>query len=154
MISAVTSAVETLYCDDSIRLRLKPDGDWTGHLDGAWWPRSRNLNHDLPIVLDAAASRLATIKRVIYRIPEWDAAPKQLRYCGRMVSLDGYQYQKPDTIYISDLNHRRLILLIIPPMTDPHHAHDVMTRAADPDSTWSPSALLQLEPLAAARRAG
>lgn len=154
MISAVTSAVETLDCDNSIRLRLKPDGDWSGHIDGAWWPRSQDLNQDLPAVLDAVASRLGTIKRVIYRITEWDTAPKQLCYWGRMVSLDGYRYQRPDTIYISDLDHRRLVLLVVPPMTDPHHAHDVMTRAAEPGSTCSPTALLSIEPLAAARRTG
>jgi len=144
----------TFQSSDSVRLRLKPDGDWSGYVDGAWWPHSRDLVQELPMVLDAAASRLGTVKRVIYRIQEWDAAPRQLRYGDRMVSLDGYRYQRADSVYISDLDRRQLVLLVIPPMTDPHVAHDVMTRAATPGGTSAPTALLPTEPLSAERRAG
>ncbi|WP_078313128.1 MULTISPECIES: DUF5994 family protein [unclassified Mycobacterium] len=139
----------TFESDDSIRLRLKPDGDGSGYVDGAWWPHSRDLTQDLPTLLDAAGPRLGAVKRVIYRIQEWDAAPKQLRYGDRMVSLDGYRTQRADTIYISDLDRRQLVLLVVPPMTDPHLAHDVMTNAAVPGSTAAPAVLL-----AGTRRAG
>ncbi|WP_078277688.1 DUF5994 family protein [Mycobacteroides franklinii] len=151
---ATPATLVTFQSSDPVRLRLKPDGDWSGYVDGAWWPHSRDIAQELPTVLDAAASRLGTVKRVIYRIQEWDAAPRQLRYGDRMVSLDGYRYQRADTVYISDLDRRQLVLLVIPPMTDPHVAHDAMTKAATPGSTSAPTALLPTEPLSAARRAG
>ncbi|WP_286143944.1 DUF5994 family protein [Mycobacterium sp. D16R24] len=73
---ATLAAPATFESDDSIRLLLKPDGDGSGHVDGAWWPHSRDLTQDLPVLLDAVAPRLGAAKRVIYRIQEWEAAPK------------------------------------------------------------------------------
>lgn len=151
---ATLAAPATFESDDSIRLLLKPDGDGSGHVDGAWWPHSRDLTQELPMLLDAVAPRLGAVKRVIFRIQEWDAAPKQLHYGDRTVSLDGYHSQRMDTIYISDLDRRQLVLLVVPPMTDPHFAHDVMTSAAVPGSTAAPTELMSVELLAATRRAG
>jgi hypothetical protein len=37
--------------------RLRPAAPVTGHVDGAWWPRTRELTPELPTLLAAAAAR-------------------------------------------------------------------------------------------------
>jgi len=46
------------------RLRLKPAAPAMGHVDGAWWPRTRDLTAELPALLAAVAARLGRIDRV------------------------------------------------------------------------------------------
>lgn len=36
-----------------VRLQLKPEGPTTGFVDGAWWPRSRDLAAELPSLATA-----------------------------------------------------------------------------------------------------
>jgi hypothetical protein len=35
----------------TLRLKLKPKAPTTGYVDGAWWPRSRDLSAELPALL-------------------------------------------------------------------------------------------------------
>jgi hypothetical protein len=54
MTSAFTSrSAPRSASDDSqhLRLRMKPRGPVTGFVDGAWWPRSRNLAAEVPALL-------------------------------------------------------------------------------------------------------
>src|SRR2546429_6174405 len=52
------------------RLRLKPAAPVTGYVDGAWWPRNRDLSAELPSLLAALGSRLARIVRGTYQLGE------------------------------------------------------------------------------------
>src|SRR5439155_16889727 len=46
------------------RFQLRPEAPTTGHVDGAWWPRSRDLAAELPALLAALAARLGRVHRV------------------------------------------------------------------------------------------
>jgi hypothetical protein len=41
-----------------LRLRLRPKALTTGYVDGAWWPRSRDLAAELPALLAVLTVRL------------------------------------------------------------------------------------------------
>ncbi|HVW42390.1 MAG TPA: DUF5994 family protein, partial [Amycolatopsis sp.] len=41
----------------ALRLRLKPKAPTTGYVDGAWWPRPRDLSAELPALLAVLAVR-------------------------------------------------------------------------------------------------
>jgi len=45
-------------------MKLKPKAPATGYVDGAWWPRSRNLSAELPALQAVLAVRLGRIRRV------------------------------------------------------------------------------------------
>ncbi|PND54552.1 hypothetical protein CRM90_27370 [Mycobacterium sp. ENV421] len=119
------------------RLRLKAQAPQTGYHDGAWWPRSDDLTTELPDLLAVLSVRLGPIDRVLYKLNDWAKAPTTLAANGRSVRLDGYRLPPPSTIEVLGFNGDRIVLLVIPPQTDPGLAHTVMMAAAAPgdDST-------------------
>jgi hypothetical protein len=48
-----------------LRRRRKPKAPTTGYVDGAWWPRSRDLAAELPVLIAVLAARLGSIVRVV-----------------------------------------------------------------------------------------
>ncbi|MDT5096352.1 MAG: hypothetical protein QOC76_89 [Mycobacterium sp.] len=119
------------------RLRLKPKAPSTGHVDGAWWPRSDDLTHELPDLLAVLSVRLGPIDRVLYNFAEWAKVPQRLVTGGRTIRLDGYRLQPANTLQVLGLGREQIFLLVVPPQTDPDDAHHTMMTAAAPgnDST-------------------
>jgi uncharacterized protein DUF5994 len=118
------------------RLRLKPKAPVSGHVDGAWWPRTDDLITELPDLLAVLSVRLGTIDRVLYNLAEWAQMPKRLTTGGRAVRLDGYRLQPANTVQVMGLGRDKMLLLVVPPHTDPETAHEAMMTAAAPkDST-------------------
>jgi len=132
--------------DHTPRLRLKPKAPHTGYVDGAWWPRSDDLTTELPDLLVVLSVRLGRIDRVLYKFNDWAKAPTKLATGGRAVRLDGYRLQPPNTIEVLGLNRKRIVLLVVPPHTDPDRAHTTMMAAAAPDNDSTVDGLLMISP--------
>ncbi|WP_246843090.1 DUF5994 family protein [Allokutzneria sp. NRRL B-24872] len=113
----------------ALRLKLKPKAPTTGYVDGAWWPRSRDLSTELPPLLAVLAIRLGRLQRVSYNLTTWDAAPRRVHIDGHQVRLSGFRTQHPHTVDVIGLDGLRLTLLVLPPRTDPVTAHQVMMAA-------------------------
>ncbi|KAB7755730.1 MULTISPECIES: DUF5994 family protein [Mycobacteriaceae] len=130
------------------RLRLKSKAPHGGYVDGAWWPRSDDLTHELPDLLAVLSVRLGRIDRVSYRLNSWANAPRKLTTGGRAVRLDGYRLQPRNTIEVRGLDddRDRLILLVIPPRTDPGDAHATMMTAAQSGNAGTVDGLLMISP--------
>ena len=124
------------------RLRLKPKAPMSGHVDGAWWPRTDDLTTELPDLLTVLSVRLGPVDRVLYNLAEWAQMPKRLNTGGRAVRLDGYRRQPANTLEVLGLGRQKILLLVVPPQTDPETAHDAMMTAAAPSDTTSVSDLL------------
>ncbi|WP_394619990.1 DUF5994 family protein [Lentzea sp. JNUCC 0626] len=116
------------------RLRLRPEAPVSGYVDGAWWPRSRDLAAELPALLAAPAVRLDGITRVSYGLAEWEAAPRRLVADGVRVRLNGFWTRPAHTLDLIAGDRRRLTLLVVPSDTDPFAAHHMMTSAARQDN--------------------
>ena len=78
----ITKPLRSRGSDTDVRLRLKPAAPSSGHVDGSWWPRSRDLATELPTLLAAVAARVGSTERVSYHLGDWDPV-------GRSVDLDG-----------------------------------------------------------------
>jgi hypothetical protein len=130
------------------RLRLKSKAPHSGYVDGAWWPHSDDLAAELPDLLAVLSVRLGRIDRVSYRLGAWANAPRKVTTGGRAVRLDGYQLQPLNTIEVRGLDddRDRLILLVIPPRTDPDDAHATMMAAAQPENAATVDGLLMISP--------
>lgn len=128
----------------TLRLRLKPKAEPTGHVDGAWWPRSRDLAEELPELLRVLGVRLGHIHRVVYRAQEWAVAPAQALIDGKRVLLDKSYYQPPDTIRLEGGHGKRHTLFVVPPWGFPHFAHDAMMTAASPNNATTVADLLEI----------
>lgn len=114
------------------RLRLKPKAPTSGHVDGAWWPRSDDLSHELPDLLAVLSVRLGPLDRVMYNLAEWAKVPRRLTTGGRTIRLDGYRIQPANTLYVRGNGREQILLLVVPPHTDPDEAHETMMAAAAP----------------------
>lgn len=126
------------------RLRLKPKGQPSGYVDGAWWPWTDDLTTELPDLLAVLSVRLGRIERVLYKFGEWVTAPRKLVTGGRAVRLDGYKRQPSNTLEILGVNRDQLVLLIVPAHTDPEQAHDSMMAAAGPGNDATVDDLLMV----------
>jgi hypothetical protein len=136
------------------RLRLKAKAPHGGYVDGAWWPHGDDLAVELPDLLAVLSVRLGRIDRVSYRLGAWANAPRKLTTGGRAVRLDGYRLQPRNTIEVRGLDddRDRLILLVIPPRTDPDDAHTTMMAAAQSDNAATIDGLLMISPRGRDRR--
>ncbi|WP_123029214.1 DUF5994 family protein [Mycolicibacterium stellerae] len=128
--------------DNTPRLRLKPKAPTTGHVDGAWWPRSGDLSHELPDLLAVLSVRLGVVDRVMYNLAEWATVPRRLTTGGRAVRLDGYTRQPANTLQVRGMNREQILLLVVPANTDPDDAHEAMMSAAAPGNALTVDDLL------------
>jgi hypothetical protein len=137
---AVTANEQPRY---PLRLRLRPKAPTTGYVDGAWWPRSRDLAAELSALLAVLSVRLGEIPRVSYNLTEWDTAPGQIAVHGVRVRLSGFWSRPPHTVDVVAGDRSRLTLLLVPPDANPSAAHHAMMRAARRENTDSAEVLLR-----------
>ena len=131
------------------RLRLRSlDAPSGRHLDGGWWPHSRDLAQELPPLVTELSRTGFTTVRVVYRLHGWTETTRRMTIAGRRISLGGYRKQADDTIALLDgSGQRRLELLVIPPGTDPAVADRALTQAAlDGDPESGAEVLLRAQP--------
>jgi Family of unknown function (DUF5994) len=126
----------------TLRLTLKPQAPATGYVDGAWWPRSRDLSTELPALLAVLAVRLGGVLRVSYNLATWDAVPRRLDVNGRQLRLGGFHAQHAHTVDVIGANGACLTLLVLPPGADPVAAHRTMITASRRDNVDSIDHLL------------
>jgi Family of unknown function (DUF5994) len=125
-----------------LRLRLKPAGSTSGYVDGAWWPRSRDLTAEVPALATVLAVRLGSVWRVVYPLVAWDTAPTRIRHDGHPIRLEGFHSQDEHAITVVSLDARRIRLLVIPPDTDETTGHDVLMAATRRDNADAPATIL------------
>jgi uncharacterized protein DUF5994 len=85
------------------------------HVDAAWWPRSRELQAELPGLLDVLWSAGREVSRVSYASHSWLPVPRQLRIEGRRVRLGGFVHGDQSMISLRDsAGAERIDILVIP----------------------------------------
>lgn len=126
-----------------LRLRLKPQGSAaSGYVDGAWWPRSRDLTAELAELAEALAVRLGTVERVAYALSAWNVAPRKADVVGFRVRLEGFTHQDRNVIHVTGSNRGRISILVVPPeMTEPA-GDDAMMAAVLRDNADRPEEIL------------
>jgi hypothetical protein len=126
-----------------LRLRLKP-AQSCGFVQGAWWPRSSHLIDELPALLMALSRRLGHIDRIIYDENGWAPAPPCIDHAGATVDLRHSNDQSNNTLSITGEKVGRLVLLVVPPYTDPVFAYATIMTAASPHDASTADELLAI----------
>lgn len=114
-----------------------------GFIDGAWWPTSRDLEHELPDLIRAMSDEGVDIRRVSYNRNWWQPAPSRIRCGGQVVRLGGFAYQ--DELLIGLVEESRTFrrdFLVIDPRTDAAQAEAALKLAAESGGTDRPAALM------------
>jgi hypothetical protein len=125
-----------------LRLRLKPADRSGGAVQGAWWPRSDQLFIELPPLLAALTPRVGSVDRVIYDETSWAPQSLRMEFRGRSIILEGSSTTSPNTLSVIGKGLGRLVLLIVPPYTNPTRAYTAVMAASKPDDVSSPDELL------------
>ncbi|MER5184283.1 DUF5994 family protein [Streptomyces sp. NPDC002896] len=113
------------------RLSLTPSSTVLGRLDGAWWPRSRNLFRALPALADALIGPSELVTRVTVNPVGWPVIPRTIPVSGHIVHVGWFtDEQHPHTLVLLSRTVGRWNLLVVPPETGAAAAARLMYAAA------------------------
>ncbi|WP_210590362.1 DUF5994 family protein [Streptomyces sp. GESEQ-35] len=131
--TATTTSTRTATPPSAARVALKsPTG--RGLLDGAWWPRSRDLATELPALADVLDPLWGRITRVAVNPMLWPVVPRKVTVRDRVLKVGWFTPElDPHKLLLLSYGTGRWDLLVIPPETDAATAARFMTAACDPD---------------------
>ncbi|MEV5777917.1 DUF5994 family protein [Streptomyces antimycoticus] len=116
------------------RLALKTEGRSRGLLDGAWWPRSRDLLSELPLLTDVLDPLWGRITRVAVNPEYWPVIPRKVPVDGHIVKVGWFTPEiDPHKLLLLSYGSGRLDLLVIPPESGADSAARLMAAASDYD---------------------
>ncbi|MFF1445102.1 DUF5994 family protein [Streptomyces sp. NPDC058295] len=128
----------------SLRLSLAPVGTAPALLDGAWWPRSRDLAAELPVLAAVLDPLWGRITRVTVNPTHWPVVPHKVPVGGHVVKVGWFlAEQDPHELLLLSYRTGRWNLLVVPPRTDPASAAWLMAAASDPRGTSTASRLME-----------
>ncbi|MFI1648688.1 DUF5994 family protein [Streptomyces avidinii] len=122
-------------------LRLETTQSREGLLDGAWWPRTRDIETELPALITALTEHLGPITRVGVDASAWNALPTRLVIDDQIVHLDSDPVGD-DTVLITRGHNDHFALLVVPPDTTADAAREAMARAVRADNITQAAQIL------------
>lgn len=122
-------------------LRLETTQSREGLLDGAWWPRSRDVAAELPSLITALTQHLGTITRVGLDATAWQDIPTRLVVDDQVVHLDSAPVGD-DTVLVTRGHNDHFTLLVVPPLTTAVAAREAMARAVRADNITQAAQIL------------
>jgi len=126
-----------------LRMSLAPSGSAPALLDGAWWPRSRDLWAELPSLTAVLDPLWGRITRVTVNPAHWPTVPRKVPVDGHVVKVGSFPTQQdPHQMLLLSYRVGRWDLLVIPPQTSPVSAAWLMAAASDPLRTSTASQLM------------
>ncbi|MFF4347355.1 DUF5994 family protein [Streptomyces sp. NPDC001530] len=131
------------------RLALKSVNPSRGsvELDGAWWPRSRDLTCELSALADVLDPLWGRITRIAVNPRYWPIIPRKIFVNGHVVKVGWFTSElDPYKILVLSLTAGRWDLLVIPPETSAPSAARLMAAAsASTDPAMTATALMTAE---------
>ncbi|MCX4977824.1 DUF5994 family protein [Streptomyces sp. NBC_00620] len=127
-----------------LRLMLAPAGTTPALIDGAWWPRTRDLAAELPALTAVLDPLWGRITHVTVNPTFWPVVPRRVPVHGHVVRVGWFKAeQDPHKLLLLSYTAGRWDLLVIPPETSPATAARLMTTATDPSRSLTASGLIQ-----------
>ncbi|MPY61047.1 DUF5994 family protein [Streptomyces spongiae] len=113
------------------RLALKPMGTSRRGLDGAWWPRSRDLPSELSALAEVLDPLWGRITRIAVNPRYWPSLSRGMHVNGLVVKIDwSVRELDPHKITVVSYTAGRWDLLVIPPETGAPAAARLMATAS------------------------
>jgi hypothetical protein len=131
------------------RLALRSESSFAGsaELDGAWWPRSRDLLSELPALADVLDPLWGRITRIAVNPRHWPILPPRIFVNGHVVKVGWFTAAlDPHAILLLSFTAGPWNLLVIPPETGAARAARLMAAAsADTVPPMTATALMAAE---------
>jgi hypothetical protein len=122
-------------------VRLETTHERQGVLDGAWWPRSRDIAAELPALIGALAEYLGPVTRIGLDATAWERLPTRLVVDDRVVHIDSFPVGD-DTVLVTRGEADYFSLLVVPPHATPEAARAAMAEAVRADNVAQAAQIL------------
>ncbi|MGZ8178938.1 DUF5994 family protein [Williamsia sp. SKLECPSW1] len=128
---------------DGARFALKAHPTRGDHVDGAWWPASRDLAAEIGGLLDALAPRATPAGRVVVNIADWDLPHNRIIHHDNVVRLDSYRFWPTHLLKVRTVGDTDSVtLMVIPPEAPAEAAERVLAMSSADDATVSVADML------------
>jgi hypothetical protein len=134
-------AIHQAVTPGTVLLRLETTHAREGILDGAWWPRSRDIGTELPGLIGALTEHLGPVTRVGLDTGAWEKLPTRLIVDDHIVHIDSFPVGD-DTVLITRGDRDHFSLLVVPPHATPDAARAAMARAVRADNVTEAEQIL------------
>lgn len=139
--SSGTTASTSSSAPDGLRLHLSDEASGD-RVDGAWWPRSRDLQREAADLVDHFPADSGQITRLLFSRPDWDRSSTDgvgsVRAARGTVEIGSFPSDDTHLMILTMSSGRRLKLLVVASDTPDAEAEEMMhatTAAASPDGT-------------------
>ena len=112
-----------------LRMAQHPGRD---HLDGGWWPQSRDLAVELADLVEHFPPELGQIVRAVYSPPDWDPAPRRISTTSGYVKVGSFPRDDPHLVHLTTSDRDVLKVLVIPEGLSKDQGEEALLAAA----TW------------------
>ena len=139
-----------------LALRSKSPSAGPAELDGAWWPRSRDLQGELSALADVLDPLWGRITRIAVNPRHWPILPPRFYVNGHVVKVGWFTSElDPHAILLLSYTAGSWNLLVIPPETGSRSAARLMAAAsAETDVPLTATALMTMEGHGVSRYSG
>ncbi|MBS2964856.1 hypothetical protein KGA66_17495 [Actinocrinis puniceicyclus] len=126
------------------RVSLKAPSPHPGMVNGAWWPRSRDLTRELPSLIAALDKAWGKVDRATVNVNMWPDIPRRVRTGTHVVRVGWFDAEQDphDICLLSYRRGGRWDLLVVPPELDADTAARLMATAAEAGNMQTATALL------------
>lgn len=112
------------------------------HLDGGWWPQSRDLALELADLVDHFPPGLGRIMRAVYSPPDWDTAPRRIATSHGYVKVGSFPRDDTHLVYLKTSDRKVLRILVVPPGVSADQGSEALLAAATPGNATAAKSLL------------
>lgn len=113
----------------TLRLSLAPFPPGSGMLDGAWWPRTREIDREVAELVDQFPPSAGRISRVLFSRPDWSTRPRQVRATRGLVKTGSFPGDDTHVVVLNLYAGTQLTVLVVPPATRDPDARSLMAAA-------------------------
>lgn len=125
----------------SLRLRMA-EHSGRNHLDGGWWPQSRDLTLELADLVDHFPARFGRIVRALVSPPDWDLASRRVPVTGGSVKVGSFPRDDAHLIHLTTSEGTVLLVLVVPPGFTHDQGEEALLAAATTGNAHSATDLL------------
>lgn len=112
------------------------------HLDGGWWPQSRDLTVELADLVDHFPPEFGQIARVVYSPPDWKHAPRRIPVRRGYIKAGSFPHDDAHVVLLRMSDRDVLRLLVVPPGYTDSQGAEALLAAATRGNAHTASALL------------
>ena len=118
----------------TLRLRLA-DSASRDASDGAWWPRTRDLQTEVADLVDHFPESVGRVSRLLFSRPDWDGPPtvghrvRSIVTARGRVQVTSFPSDDPQLLLVTIAFGRRLRLVVIPSESTPVDGERILAGA-------------------------